>query len=83
MFWIHASSKARIEEGYRRIAEATRVFGWDDPKVDILQVVRTWLCDESNGRWVTIVDNADNLKVLSDLSGGIQVQRWLLARVGS
>ncbi|KAI4231138.1 MAG: hypothetical protein L6R40_007830 [Gallowayella cf. fulva] len=69
VFWIHASSKARIEEGYRRIAEATRLSGWDDPKVDILQRVRAWLCDESNGSWVTIVDNADDSSVLSDLAG--------------
>ncbi|KAL9591261.1 MAG: hypothetical protein Q9179_007901 [Wetmoreana sp. 5 TL-2023] len=69
VFWIHASSKARIEEGYRRIAEATRLPRRDDPKVDILQLVRAWLCDESNGRWVTIVDNADDSSVLSDLAG--------------
>ncbi|KAL8823653.1 MAG: hypothetical protein Q9191_005667 [Dirinaria sp. TL-2023a] len=45
--------------------------GWDDPKADILQLVRAWLCDESNGRWLVIVDNADELNVLSDLSGDI------------
>ncbi|KAL9611366.1 MAG: hypothetical protein Q9167_003985 [Letrouitia subvulpina] len=69
VFWVHASSRARIEDGYRRIAEATRLSGWDDPKVNILQVVRAWLCDESNGRWVIIVDNADDSNMLSDLSG--------------
>ncbi|KAL9591473.1 MAG: hypothetical protein Q9179_007687 [Wetmoreana sp. 5 TL-2023] len=74
VFWVHASSKAKIEEGYRRIAEATRLPGRDDPKVDILQLVRTWLCDESNGRWVTIVDNADDSSVLSDLAGANERQ---------
>ena len=74
VFWIHASSKARIEEGYRRIAEAIGLSGWDDPKVDILQLVRAWMCHESNGKWVTIVDNADDLNVLSDLSGGMQTE---------
>ncbi|KAL8763279.1 MAG: hypothetical protein Q9194_007383 [Teloschistes cf. exilis] len=69
VFWVHASSKAKIEEGYRRIAEATRLPGRDDPRVNILQLVRAWLCDESNGRWVTIVDNADDSSVLSDLTG--------------
>lgn len=71
VFWVHASSKSRIEEGYRRIAQATRISGWDDPKADILQLVRAWLCDESNGRWVVIVDNADDLNELSDLSGDV------------
>ena len=82
MFWVHASSKARIEEGYKRIAEAIKLSGWDDSKVDILQLVRAWLCDESNGRWVMIVDNADDLNLLSDLSGGI-TKHWLLHRLGS
>ncbi|KAL8746091.1 MAG: hypothetical protein Q9190_001848 [Brigantiaea leucoxantha] len=71
VFWVHASSRAAIEEGYRRIAEATRLSGRDDPNVDILQLVRTWLCNESNGRWVIIVDNADDSSVLSDLAGDI------------
>jgi hypothetical protein len=38
--------------------------GWDNPKVDVLRLVRNWLCDESNGRWVMIVDNADDSSVL-------------------
>lgn len=50
MFWVHASSKAKIEEGYRIITEVTRLPGRDDPKVNILQLVRVWLYDESNGR---------------------------------
>ncbi|KAH0556924.1 hypothetical protein GP486_005284, partial [Trichoglossum hirsutum] len=34
--------------------------GWDGPKADVLRLVRNWLCDESNGRWVMIIDNADD-----------------------
>ena len=72
MFWVHASSTARIEEGYRRIAEAANLSGWEDPKVDILRLVRAWLRDESNGRWIMIVDNADDLNQFTDLSGSIE-----------
>jgi len=39
--------------------------GWNDPKADILRLVRSWLCDQSNGLWVMIVDNADELSVFS------------------
>ncbi|KAF2802651.1 HET-domain-containing protein [Mytilinidion resinicola] len=60
VFWVHAGTQARFEEGYRRIAETTRIDGFDSPKVDVLRLVRNWLCDESNGRWVMIVDNADD-----------------------
>ena len=64
VFWVHAGTQARFEEGYRRIAETTRMEGWDNPKADALRLVRNWLCDESNGRWVMIVDNADDSGVL-------------------
>ncbi|OCK73508.1 hypothetical protein K432DRAFT_233234, partial [Lepidopterella palustris CBS 459.81] len=63
VFWVHAGTHARFEEGYRRIAEATRMEGWDNPKANVLRLVRSWLCDESNGRWVMIVDNADDSDV--------------------
>ncbi|KAI9771284.1 MAG: hypothetical protein M1840_002254 [Geoglossum simile] len=63
VFWVHAGTRARFEEGYRRIAETTRMEGWDNPKADVLRLVRSWLCDESNGRWVMIVDNVDDLGV--------------------
>jgi tetratricopeptide (TPR) repeat protein len=62
-FWVHAGTQARFEEGYRRIAEAAKVDGWDDPKADVLRLVRSWLCGESSGRWTMVVDNADDADV--------------------
>jgi hypothetical protein len=67
VFWAHAGTQARFEEGYRRIAETTRMEGWDNPKADVLRLVRNWLCDESNGRWVIIIDNADDSSVFFSL----------------
>ncbi|KAF2268798.1 HET-domain-containing protein [Lojkania enalia] len=64
VFWVHAGTQARFEDGYRRIAEATKIDGYDNPKVDVLRLVRSWLCHESNGRWVMVVDNADDPDVL-------------------
>jgi hypothetical protein len=63
VFWVHASTTARFEEGYRRIAERVKIDGWDKPEVDILQLVSNWMCNEANGRWVMIVDNADDPNV--------------------
>ncbi|KAI9768659.1 MAG: hypothetical protein M1839_003994 [Geoglossum umbratile] len=65
VFWVHASSIARLEEGYRKIAERAKLPDWDQPDVDILRLVYSWLCDEANGRWVIIIDNADDLGVFS------------------
>ena len=41
--------------------------GWDNPKVDVLRLVRNWLCDESNGQWAIIIDNADDSSVFFPL----------------
>ncbi|KAH8586899.1 P-loop containing nucleoside triphosphate hydrolase protein, partial [Bisporella sp. PMI_857] len=68
VFWVHASTTARFEEGYRRIAERVKIDGWDRPDTDILQLVSNWLCDEVNGRWVMIIDNADDLHVFFNQS---------------
>ena len=47
------------------IASLLELPGRDDPKVDILHLVRQWLCDERNGRWLLILDNADDYSALS------------------
>jgi len=65
VFWVHASSAARFEESYRRIAERAKITGWDRPDSDIIPVVNNWLCDEANGRWLMIVDNADDATIFS------------------
>jgi tetratricopeptide (TPR) repeat protein len=63
VFWVHAGTQARFKEGYRNIAKKVKISNWDDPKTDIMRVVSNWLCDASNGRWVMIVDNADDASV--------------------
>lgn len=71
VFWVHAGSPGRFEEGYRRIAEATKMEGWNSSKSDVLPLVRNWLCDESNGSWIMIIDNADDPNVFFPTSGGV------------
>ncbi|XPS69646.1 hypothetical protein M3J07_001896 [Ascochyta lentis] len=63
VFWVHAGTRARFEDEFRRIAEAIKMNGWDDPKVNVLRLVRNWLCNESNGKWTMVVDNADDADV--------------------
>ena len=36
VFWVHASSIAQFKEGYIKIAERTKVAGWNNPKANIL-----------------------------------------------
>lgn len=57
-------------ESYRKIAERAKLPGLDKPNVDILKLVYNWLCDEANGRWMLIIDNADGLDVFTTRSDG-------------
>ena len=44
-----------------------KVPGWRDPKVDIFQLVSSWLRDESKGKWIMVLDNADDAAVVSKI----------------
>ena len=63
MFWVHASTVARFEEGYRAIANTVKIPGRNDPNADVLQLVKSWMCNKSNGKWVMILDNADDVSI--------------------
>jgi hypothetical protein len=72
VFWAHASSVTRFEEGYRKIAAHLRLTGWNEPKADNFSMVHGWLSDETNGRWTMVLDNADDADfVFEPLNGGI------------
>jgi tetratricopeptide (TPR) repeat protein len=59
VFWVHASTRARFEEAYRDIADRLQLLGRSDPKANVLKLVSDWLRDETNGRWVMVLDNVD------------------------
>ncbi|KAF5632683.1 TPR domain protein [Fusarium sp. NRRL 52700] len=63
VFWIYASSRERVEEAFTGICERLQLPGRHDRNTNIYQLVNAWLCDESNGRWLIILDNADDSKV--------------------
>jgi tetratricopeptide (TPR) repeat protein len=60
VFWAHAGTAARFEECYRAIADKAKLPGRNEPKADILRLVYRWLCNEESGKWVMILDNADD-----------------------
>jgi tetratricopeptide (TPR) repeat protein len=65
VFWVHAGSVFQLENDYRSIAKAFRLPGWDEEGTDIFKIVHDWLSDEVNGKWVMILDNADDLDVFT------------------
>jgi hypothetical protein len=72
VFWVHASNIARFEQAYKDIASELDLPGLDDPNTNILQLVSKWLADDSNGPWLFILDNADDMGIFFGSDGGQQ-----------
>jgi tetratricopeptide (TPR) repeat protein len=63
VFWVHAGTQARVEEGFRTIADTVKLPGRNQPKANIPQLVYSWLSNERNGRWIMMLDSADDRDV--------------------
>ena len=65
MFWVHAGSAPRLEKGYLDIAREVNIVGWDssDPNIDKLLLVKNWFEGKTSGRWILILDNADDMSL--------------------
>ncbi|WYZ42126.1 hypothetical protein EsH8_V_001021 [Colletotrichum jinshuiense] len=63
VFWVHASNADRFRQAYSSIARECGIPGYNDPKVDILKLVKTWLETGDCGRWLMVVDNADDTQL--------------------
>ncbi|KAK0722523.1 hypothetical protein B0T26DRAFT_851375 [Lasiosphaeria miniovina] len=63
VFWVHASNTERFRQAYASIAQECQVPGYNDPKMDMLLLVKKWLEKEDCGRWLMIIDNADDTEV--------------------
>jgi tetratricopeptide (TPR) repeat protein len=70
VFWAHASNTARLEQSFREIADQVKVRGRKDPQADVFKLVHDWLRDTKNGRWLLVLDNADDAAVLSPADDG-------------
>ncbi|KAF5240546.1 hypothetical protein FANTH_9517 [Fusarium anthophilum] len=64
VFWIHASTQARVIEGFQSIADKVKLINHNRPDADVLQLVFDWLSDVRNGRWLLVLDSADDSDVL-------------------
>ena len=60
VFWIHASSFDRFHQGLSEIARECKVPGFEDPKANYFSLIKTWLSSERSGKWLMIMDNADD-----------------------
>ncbi|KAF2739038.1 HET-domain-containing protein, partial [Polyplosphaeria fusca] len=72
VFWVHAGSATRLEQSYRDIASQVELPGQSEPQANIFELVRNWLRDEKNGKWLLVLDNADDSAVLTSLLDRVQ-----------
>ncbi|KAJ4256056.1 hypothetical protein NW762_009130 [Fusarium torreyae] len=62
VLWVHSSRADRFRQDYVKIAQAYNIPGFGDPKVNVLQHVKTWLETKLRTRWLMVLDNADDLE---------------------
>ncbi|KAI9744913.1 MAG: hypothetical protein M1818_001839 [Claussenomyces sp. TS43310] len=63
-FWVRASDLTSFESAYREIGKRLEIPGIHDDKADVKSLVRERLCQEDVGRWLLIVDNADDSELI-------------------
>jgi tetratricopeptide (TPR) repeat protein len=70
VFWVPAISRESFELAYREIASCLQLPGIADPNTNINKLVKNALSAENSGRWLIIIDNADDPAVLLSLVDG-------------
>ncbi|KAJ3461974.1 hypothetical protein MRS44_010527 [Fusarium solani] len=64
IFWVHANSAERFSHSYASIAEECHIPGYDESSgLDSLSVVKSWLESKDSGKWLMIIDNADDMQL--------------------
>ncbi|EQB53738.1 hypothetical protein CGLO_06529 [Colletotrichum gloeosporioides Cg-14] len=63
VFWIHASNVERFQKAFSDIARECEIPGHKDKEVDIFLLIKGWLENKRRGRWLLVIDNADDTEV--------------------
>jgi hypothetical protein len=64
IFWVSALSVESFEQAYAEIARQLHIVPMAGDREDVKELVRQHLSAETAGRWLLIVDNADDTDVL-------------------
>ncbi|RDW57821.1 hypothetical protein BP5796_12622 [Coleophoma crateriformis] len=65
IFWVAAINREAFEQSYREIGKCLEIPGIEDEKSDVKKLVQAELSREGFGEWLLIVDNADDVDLLS------------------
>jgi Cdc6-like AAA superfamily ATPase len=63
VFWVRASDTISFDNAYRDIGQQLKIPGFEDNKADFKRLVKTRLSQKSTGKWLIIVDNADDFRM--------------------
>ncbi|KFY18110.1 hypothetical protein V492_00135 [Pseudogymnoascus sp. VKM F-4246] len=63
VFWVQASDATSFDNAYRNIARQLKIPGFENEKADVKRLVKTRLSQESSGKWLMVVDNADKYEM--------------------
>ncbi|KAK3191213.1 hypothetical protein K4F52_002803 [Lecanicillium sp. MT-2017a] len=83
VFWVPAMDITSFENAYRDIGRKLNIKGIDKTDADIKQLVRVALGEESSGKWLLVVDNADDADLLVDETSSCLTQYFPSSRSGS
>ncbi|KAI0451044.1 hypothetical protein F5B21DRAFT_393516 [Xylaria acuta] len=65
VYWVPAIDLTSFENAYREIGQLLQLPGIEHDKADVKLLVKAGLSQKSAGSWLLIVDNADDLELLS------------------
>ena len=66
MLWLHASNAARFEQSVQNVVGQLQIPGQHDSKANPFELFEAWLRDGRKGRWLLILDNADDGRFLRE-----------------
>jgi len=77
VFWVHASSLEAFQQACRQVASVIGIADTEGEKKDVKELVQRYLSSERAGRWVLVVDGADDKEVLDGSDGDIGLLDYL------
>lgn len=60
VLWVHASTSERFQQAYTSLAQQVLLAAGENPGQDKLELVKLWLERKDVGRWLLVIDNADD-----------------------